>query len=141
MKRLIGLAVGTAACVLIAGSAAAYAQGTFKIPFEFKAAGKKLTAGEYSISQKDDKQLALRKEPNGEEVTVPFTQRLEQPKPPLPEPQLVFDVVGNFEPSYTEYMTEYLLAEVWLPGEDGFLVHVLKGAHQHQTVKGQRAKK
>jgi len=49
--------------------------------------------------------------------------------------------VGNFEPSYTEYITDYLLAEVWLPGEDGFLVHTTKGAHQNQIIKGQKAAK
>ena len=67
--------------------------------------------------------------------------KLAQPKPPIEEPQLVFDMVGNFEPSYTEYVTDYVLAEVWLPGQDGLQVHTLKGAHQNQTVKGEIAKK
>ena len=57
------------------------------------------------------------------------------------EPQLVFDRVGNFEPSYTEYFTGYVLAEVWLPGEDGFLMHTTKGTHQTQIVKGTIATK
>jgi hypothetical protein len=48
-------------------------------------------------------------------------------------------MVGNFEPSYTEYVTDYVLAEVWLPGQDGLQVHTLKGAHQNQTVKGEIA--
>jgi len=38
-------------------------------------------------------------------------------------------------------MTDYVLAEVWLPGQDGLLLHVTKGAHSHQTVKGQKAGK
>jgi hypothetical protein len=67
-------------------------------------------------------------------------RRLAQPNSPLEEPQLIFDAVGNFEPSYTEHVTDYLLAEVWLPEEEGFLVHTTKGAHQNQTVKGQKAK-
>ena len=86
-------------------------------------------------------QISLRQESKAEEVPIPFIQKLAQPEPAIEEPQLVFDVVGNFEPSYTEYVTDYLLAEVWLPGEDGFLVNTLKGAHQHQTIKGQRVKK
>jgi hypothetical protein len=86
------------------------------------------------------KQIALRKEPNGEEVLIRFIQRLPQPQRPLEEPQLVFDLVGNFEPSYTEYVTDYLLAEVCLPGGGGFLIHTTKGAHQTQTIKGQKAK-
>jgi hypothetical protein len=140
MKRLGFLAVLAVAFVLIAGGATLYAQGTFKVPFEFKAAGKKLPAGEYWVGQKGGKEIALRKLPDGPEVLVPFTQRLEQPNPPVAEPQLVFHAVGNFEPSYTEYVTEYVLAEFWLPGADGFLVHTTKGAHQRQTVKGQPAK-
>lgn len=140
MKRLIGLAAAAVVMGILAGGATAYAQGTFKVPFEFKAGGKKLPAGEYWVGQKGDDQLALRKLPDGAEVLVPFTERLAQPKPPLAEPQLVFDVVGNFEPSYTEYMTEYVLAEFWLPGADGFLVHTTKGAHQRQEIKGQLSK-
>ena len=141
MKGLIKLAAMAAAFVLVANVTAAYAQGTFKVPFAFKAGGKKLPAGEYWVAEKGDGQIVLRKEPGGVEIPVPFTQRLAQPAPPLEEPQLVFDEVGNFEPSYTEYMTEYVLAEVWLPGEGGFLIHTTKGAHKSQTVKGQKVAK
>ena len=45
---------------------------------------------------------------------IVVNRRLPQPNSPLEEPQLIFDVVGNFEPSYTEYVTDFLLAEVWL---------------------------
>jgi hypothetical protein len=37
-------------------------------------------------------------------------------------------------------VTDYVLAEVWLQGADGFLVHTMKGAHKTQTIKGQKAK-
>jgi len=140
MKRLVILTIMAFTFIFIAGSTVTYAQGTFKIPFKFEAGGKKFPAGEYRVAQKGDKQLAFRMEPNGQEVLIPFIQRLPQPKPSIQEPQLVFDMVGTFEPSYTEYMTEYVLAEVWMPGEDGFLIHTTKGAHQHQVIKGLRAK-
>jgi hypothetical protein len=140
MKRLAVISVWALALVLIAGSSVTYAQGGFKIPFKFQAGGKKFPPGEYWVAQKGEGQIALRREPNGEEIQVPFIQRLPQPETPLEEPQLVFDVVGNFEPSYTEYVTDYLLAEVWLPGEEGFLIHTTKGAHQNQTIKEQKAK-
>jgi hypothetical protein len=141
MKRLTVLAIGIFAFALIAGGSKAYAQGIFKIPFKFEAGGKKLPAGEYWVAQSGEAQLTLRQESTGKEFQIPFINRLAQPAPPVGEPQLVFDMVGNFEPSYTEYMTDYVLAEVWLVGEEGFLVHTTKGAHQHQTVKGQIAKK
>jgi hypothetical protein len=139
MKRLTKLAVAVAAFALVANVTAAYAQGTFKVPFAFKAGSQKLTAGEYSVSQKGNGEIVLRKQPGGAETALAFSQRLPQPAPPLAEPQLVFDEVGDFAPSYTEYITVYVLAEVWLPGEDGFLIHTTKGAHKNKIIKGQKA--
>ncbi len=141
MKRLSALAVVTLVFVLIAGSAITYAQGTFKVPFKFEAGGKKLPQGEYWVAQSGEGQLTFRQQATGKEFQIPFIKRLAQPTPPVGEPQLVFDMVGNFEPSYTEYVTEYVLAEMWLVGEEGFLVHTTKGAHQHKPVKGEIAKK
>jgi len=140
MKRLAVWLIIATALALVAGVADAHAQGTFKIPFTFQAGGAKQPSGEYRVAQKDDGQITLRQEATGKEFQVPFTKRLAQPNPPRQEPQLVFDVVGNFAPSYTEYVTDYVLAEVWLPGADGFLVHSMKGAHNTQTIKGQKTK-
>ncbi|TRZ92444.1 hypothetical protein D4R89_01305 [bacterium] len=141
MKRLVFLAVVALAFALIAGGTVAFAQGAFKIPFKFEAGGKKFPPGEYRVDQKEDGPITLRQESTGKEVLVPFIMKLAQPSPPLQVPQLVFDMMGNFEPSYTEYVTDYVLAEVWLPGQDGLQVHTLKGAHQNQTVNGEMAKK
>jgi hypothetical protein len=140
MKRLAILAIGVFTVGLVAGSTAAYAQGVFKIPFKFKAAGQQLLAGDYWVGPKGEGQIALRKESGGEELLISFQERLAQPETPVEEPQLVFDMVGNFEPSYTEYVTEYVLAELWLPGEKGYLIHTTKGAHQEKVIKGERAK-
>jgi len=140
MKRLAVWAVAATAVILVAGSTQAFAQGTFKVPYPFQAAGVKLPKGEYRVAQKDDSHITLRQEATGKEFQVPFIKRLAQPTPPLAEPQLVIDVVGNFAPSYTEYVTDYVLAEVWLPGGEGFLVHAMKGAHASQTIKGEKAK-
>jgi hypothetical protein len=139
MKRLVFFAVVAVGFLLIAGSTVSYAQGIFKIPFKFQATGQKLPAGEYWVAPKGEGQIALRKEPGGEELLIPFKERLAQPETPIDEPQLVFDMVGNFEPSYTEYITEYLLAELWLPGEEGYLIHVTKGAHKEKVIKVQKA--
>jgi hypothetical protein len=140
MKHLTVWAVAATALMLAAPARQALAQGTFKIPFAFQAGGAKLPSGEYRVTQKDDSQITLRQEATSKEFQVPFTKRLAQPNPPLAEPQLVFDVVGNFAPSYTEYVTDYVLAEAWLPGADGFLVRTFKGAHKTQVVKGAKAK-
>jgi hypothetical protein len=129
---ILSLALG-----LIVGSGKVLAQGTFRIPFKFKAGGKTLPSGEYTFAPKGEGQIALKKE-GGEEVSIPVQERLAQPETPIAEPQLVFDVVGNFEPSYTEYVTEYVLAEVWFPGAPGFLIHTTKGAHQNKVIKGDK---
>jgi len=141
MKRFTVGAVIVLGFILAAGVPKALAQATFKIPFEFQAGGKKLPAGEYAVARAGEGQIILRQESSGKEFPVPFTQKLAQPAPPVAEPQLIFDEVGNFEPSYTEYFTVYLLAEVWFPGEEGFLVHTTKGAHKNKTVSGQSVKK
>ncbi len=138
MKRIALRLAVMLAFLLVAGGASAFAQGTFKIPYKFEAGGKKLPAGTYWIGTTDDGGLVIRQELKGVEVTIPVLQRLAQPTPPVAEPQLVLDAVGNFEPSYTEYVTDYLLSEVWFPGQEGFLIRALKGAHQHQTIKGQK---
>ncbi len=132
--------VAAAALALLGGASPAHAQATFKIPYPFQAADLKLPKGEYRFAQKDEGHLTLRQESTGKEFQVAFTKRLVQPSPPHDVPELVIDAVGDFVPSYTEYVTDYVLAEVWLPGGDGFLIHVIKGAHQSQTVKGQKVK-
>jgi len=123
MKRSAVLTIGAFAFVLMACGVAAYAQATFKIPFKFEAGGKTFPPGEYTVAQRGEGQVAIRQEAKGEEVLVFFTERLPQPKPAVAEPQIVFDMVGNFEPSYSEYITDYLLAEVWLPCQEGSLLH------------------
>ena len=141
MKRTAMAAVVTLVVLLVAGAASTYAQATFKMPFKFQAGGKKLPAGDYTVMKAAEGQLTLRQEATGKEFPVPFTVRIAQPKPAVAEPRLVFDEVGDFAPSYTEYMTVYILSELWLAGEDGFRVHTTKGAHQTKVVKGEAAKK
>jgi hypothetical protein len=138
MKRSVVRHVVILTLVLIVSGTAAWGQGTFKIPYKFEASGKKLPAGIYWIGTKVDGQLVIRQEAKNIEIILPVLQRLAQPTPLVTEPQVVLDAVGNFEPSYTEYVTDYLLAEVWFPGQDGFLIRSLKGAHQHQTIKGEK---
>jgi hypothetical protein len=129
------------AFVLAALASPAQGQAAFKVPFKFESGGKKFPAGDYVVTRSGDGQLAFQQLASGKETAVPFTQPLPPPTPLVVEPRLVFDEVGNFEPSYTEYFTVYVLAEVWLSGQEGYLVHVTKGAHKNQVVKGEVRKK
>jgi hypothetical protein len=96
MKRMAIFAVAVMALVLAAGAKQSFAQSTIKIPNEFKVGGASLPKGDYTVVKKDDTHLTLRQETTGKETTVAFTGRLAQPNPPLADPQLVFDVVGDF---------------------------------------------
>jgi len=140
MKRLIILVVLALAFKLFLGSSVAFSQATFKIPFKFEAEGKSYPPGNYLIEQKEEGKITLRKEAGEEEILIPFIEKLEQSTPPIEEPQLIFDMVGNFEPSYTEYVTDYLLAEVWLSKKDGFLVLAGERSEDHKFVMGVKAK-
>ena len=127
------------AFLLLAGPASAFAQASFKVPFPIKAGGKNLAAGEYEAAKAPDGGLVLKQVSTGKETPVAVLERI-KPEAPVAEPKLVFDEVGDFAPSYTEYITVYVLSEVWLPGEDGFRVHVTKGAHKTKEVRGQAVK-
>lgn len=141
MKRLITLAAMGLVFVLFLGSGAAFCQATFKIPFKFEVEGKSFPPGNYWIAQKEDGKIILRRETGGEEASIPIIEKLAQPDPPVEGPQLIFDMVANFEPSYTEYVTEYLLAEVWLTGKDGFLLLAGERSEYNKSVEGMKAKK
>lgn len=141
MNRRRIFAIGALALLCGAAAVPALAQATFKVPFPIKAAGKSLAAGTYAVSKTADGGLLLRHEGSGRETLVAVLERIAPPSPPPAGPQLVFDEVGDFAPSYTEYITVYVLSEAWLPGEDGFRIHVTKGAHKTKTVAGEPAGK
>lgn len=130
----------TLALALAAGAAAAAAQADFKVPFAIKAAGKSLAAGDYAVTAAAAGGLVLKQVSSGREVALTVLERIAPPAEPVAEPRLVFDEVGDFAPSYTEYITVYVLSEVWLPGQEGYRVHVTKGAHKTRAVTGTAAK-
>lgn len=133
MKRFNLWIAAVLAVFVMTDPASAFGQPAFKVPFKFKAAGRSLSAGEYLVNRSGEGLLILTRAASGKEITVPFTGR-----PPAGQkaegPRLVFDEVGDFVPSYTEYVTVYVLSEVWLSDKDGYTVHVTKGAHKTRTV-------
>jgi len=126
---------------LVALAPPAQAQAAFKVPFKFESGAKKFPAGDYLVTRTGDGQITLQQVSTGKETVLPVSQKLTPAEPPSADPRLVFDEVGAFEPSYTEYFTIYVLAEVWLSGQEGYLIHVTKGAHKTQVVKGEGKKK
>jgi hypothetical protein len=116
-------------------------QADFKVPFPIRVGGKDIAAGDYAVAKTAEDGLVLRQLSSGREVPLTVLERIARPDPAPAEPRLVFDEVGDFAPSYTEYITVYVLSEVWLPGEDGYRIHVTKGAHRTKAVTGAAAKK
>ena len=140
-RRTMALVVGLAlllgagvSLVLAQASLPVPSQTTFQISFPFQAGGKKFAAGAYAVAKAADGGLILRQVSSGKDTPVPALERMPWPKPHAGEPRLVFDEVGDFAPSYTEYITVYVLSEVWLAGGDGYRIHVTKGAHKTRVV-------
>jgi hypothetical protein len=129
------------ALIMLLGAAVAApaAQADFKVPFAIRVAGKNLAAGDYAVNAAADGGLVLKQVSTGKEIALTAIERIKA-EAPAAEPRLVFDEVGDFAPSYTEYITVYVLSEVWLPGLDGYRLHVTKGAHKTKVVTGAAAK-
>ena len=137
MTRRIFFTLAAAALVLAAANHPALAQteslslSTFKIPFDFIAHGKTFTAGQYSLNANMEGEI-LTLQPlgtKGPAAMLPVETRLAERKV-LPEPELVFDKVNG----------KLYLSELYVPGEDGYLVMATKGPHTHETVKGSKKK-
>lgn len=135
-KRALAIFTGG---LLLAGVALAAAPAEFKVPFGIRVAGKDLAAGDYAVAKTAEDGIVLKQVSSGKEIALTVLDRI-KPEAPVAESRLVFDEVGDFAPSYTEYITVYVLSEVWFAGEDGYRVHLTKGAHKTRVVTGAVAK-
>lgn len=129
MNSKIALVLGLM-CLLAFGSVYA-GQSTdgllkAKIDFPFSVGGKVLPAGQYEF-RADDLASVFRIQGAGKTgdvvniITRLTTELRGEPK----VASLVFDVVGGKD----------ILSEIWIPGVDGYLVQMTKGAHPHKVVK------
>ena len=140
MRRPAVFPIAIIVFAVMAAARPAQAQAAFKVPFGFESGGQKFPAGDYLVTRAGDGQVTVQQRPAGKQAILPCSQKLTPADPPAAGPRLVFDEVGTFAPSYTEYFTVYVLAEAWLSGQDGCLVHTTKGAHKTVTVSGVVAK-
>jgi hypothetical protein len=123
--------------VFLAVAVCAHAQEgvTVNIPYKFEAGGKQFAAGQYTIDPGDPSQsvLFIRSLNGKDEAELQVLTRISRGDvPTASQARVVLD----------KYPDKYILSEIFVPGEDGYL---LKGsaetAHQHQTVKGKSHKK
>jgi hypothetical protein len=131
MRSILSKALLMAAAMTVVGATSrASAQGLLEanIPFTFTASGKAHHADRYDFRLSDDEQIVELSGPAKSGGFVPVMTRLAAPATPLTDGRLVFDKVGD----------TYILSEMWLPEQDGFLIHVAKERHTHHVVKLQK---
>ena len=131
MNRRFFVLLAVTALALVVHPAVGLAQDTalVTVGFPFVAEGKTMAAGPYELQLNIDRTaFTLTAAPKGTGVFLTTITRLASAEPPATDTHIVFDRVGN----------TYYLSEVWLPGEDGYLVYAAKGKHTHQVIKGQK---
>jgi len=139
MKRMALSAIG----FLFLASGALAGQATspalFEVPFKFKVASQEFAAGEYRVHVNGEGRIVLHAMATGRETAFPVAGALDAPAEPAAVPRLVFSVVGNFAPSYSEYVTEHVLTEAWLGGDGGLLIRAFRGTYETKVVAGRKA--
>jgi hypothetical protein len=125
MKTKILLAVGLFAFVAGLAVFAQLAEIKATIDFPFKVEGKVLPAGAYDFVR-DDSAAAFRVTDGGKNSAIALIQtRLSSEIHTTPaDAHIVFDKIGE----------TCLLSEIWIPGQDGYVIMVTKGPHEHKVV-------
>jgi hypothetical protein len=127
----IGLTVVALVTVLagIAGPARAQTaiQARVTIDFSFVAGGKDLPAGVYELTADPGSGRVVLQSKDGKVGTVmlPVITRLGRHDNDR-DPEVVFDKIGG----------KSILSEVWLPGNDGYLLNETKEDHEHRVIGG-----
>ena len=96
------------------------------INFPFTVGGKVLAAGVYEFTRDDAGMVFRVEDMNKNGALAPIVTRLSREMHAMPnKAYLVFDKVGE----------NAFLSEVWIAGEDGYLVLATKGEHKHKIVE------
>ena len=96
------------------------------IPFAFNSAGKTLPAGPYEFFA-DNAKATMRIVGAGKGSAVLAmvqTRMAAEIHTTQNDSHIVFDKVGDL----------YTLSEVWIPGQDGYMLHLTKGIHEHKVL-------
>lgn len=99
----------------------------FTTSFPFYVSTKLMPAGAYKASTSANmEEIRISSADGKESVLAPVATRLSQ-RTGNPD-SVVFDVVGN----------DHYLTEIYIAGEDGYLIRGAEGKHTHSTVKGKK---
>ena len=117
--------------LLAVGSVFGQARVRVDIPFPFTAAGKVLPAGEYQFSRDPNGAFIRVVGSKGESVLAQVLTRIGAAIHTTPQDtHVVFDKIGE----------NHTLAELWIPGYDGFALSNTKEPHEHRTVNAPNPK-
>ncbi len=124
--------VASAVLLVLVIAAAGYGQEPkilAKLDFAFMVGNKALPAGDYQFIR-DEAATAFRvTDGKKDHALLPVITRVARsPLGNMPDSYLVFDVVSD----------KYILSEIWLPGDDGYLVATTKELHTHKVVPAKR---
>lgn len=124
MKKTI-LTVGFFALLAVA---AAYGQNAVvraQIDFPFIVEGKTLPAGTYDFAQDESASVFRVSDGGKNQAVAQILTRLAAGMHTSPaDGHIVFDKIGD----------AYTLAEIWIPGQDGYVVAVTKAKHEHKII-------
>ena len=98
-----------------------------KVPFEFSVGDKTFPAGEYRVVHQKHQLPHLRIQSADGKLTsalTPVTRLASQHTGDAPNASLVFDLVQE----------KHILSEVWVSGEDGYLLRGTQEEHQHEVI-------
>ena len=129
-RLLVGISVAVALAIFTGGAWAQAQAPSMKIGFDFLAAGKELSSGKYTIEVTPAGHVVLRAEKGGAVADLTPLKSLGRGDN-VQEPKLVFDTIGSVR----------VLSEVWLPGQDGYLVGTSSGPHEQEVLVAPKAKK
>ena len=127
MKSKAILAGGAIIVALVAVAVFAQAQQVrAQIDFPFTVEGKVLPAGTYDFIRDDTASVFRVTDGTKNEAVAPVQTRLASLMQGMPNAaEVVFDKIGD----------KYALAEIWIPGEDGYALTMTKAKHEHRFVK------
>jgi hypothetical protein len=131
-RKLLGIGVAVVVAVLVFGGLAqAQTQApSIKIGFSFYAAGKEYKSGNYTIEVTPAGHVVFHAAKGDAVVDLTPMKSLGRDDK-IQSPKLVFDIIG----------ADRFLSEVWLPGQEGYLVGSVSGPHDREVLGARKNKK
>jgi len=128
MKRLFaGVLILAATAAMVSAQTLSSSAVVADVPFSFIVSGKPLPAGTYKFTPNNSLvQITVTNSKTNESAMSIVVTRL-SPRSDG-EASLVFDVAGD----------DHYLAEIYIPGMDGFQVPCAPGKHTHVVVKAKK---